>query len=72
MKSEAIGSIGLLLIASVVFLISYQLPGDIFLSFGPNDFSYVTGFREDFEIRRAHLHPLVSKAGPCELAFCFG
>jgi hypothetical protein len=31
-------------------LAAYQVPGDIFLAFGPNDYPYVTGFREDFEI----------------------
>ncbi len=69
MKSEAIGSIGLLLIASVVFLISYQLPGDIFLSFGPNDFSYVTGFREDFEINEPTFIHWSQKRGRVSLPF---
>lgn len=80
MKREAIGLIGLLLLASLVVLISYQAPGDIFLSFGPNDFSYVSGFREDFEIdeptfihwsqRRGRVNlPMVLDEAPVEIAF---
>jgi len=69
MKSESIGFIGLLLLASVVFLISYQVPGDIFLSFGPNDFSYVAGFREDFEIDEPTFIHWSQKRGRVSLPF---
>ncbi len=42
---------GLLLLLSVsALLLAFQVPGDIFLDFGPNDAPYVSGFREDFEI----------------------
>jgi hypothetical protein len=42
---------GLLLLLSLTALfLVFQVPGDIFLDFGPNDGRYVSGFREDFEI----------------------
>jgi hypothetical protein len=80
MKSEAIVFIGVLLLASIAFLIAYQAPGDIFLSFGPNDFPYVSGFREDFEIdeptfihwsqKRGHVAlPFVLDEAPLDIAF---
>lgn len=69
MKSEAIGFIGLLLLASVVLLIAYQVPGDIFLSFGPNDVSYVAGFREDFEIDEPTFIHWSQKRGRVSLPF---
>ncbi len=69
MKSEAIGFLGLLLLASVVLLISYQAPGDIFLSFGPNDSSYVSGFREDFEIDEPTFIHWSQKRGRVSLPF---
>ena len=69
MKSESIWFIGLLLLASVVFLIAYQAPGGIFLSFGPNDFPYVSGFREDFEIDEPTFIHWSQKRGKVRLPF---
>ncbi len=50
MKTEVARAGALLAAASAMFLIAYQASSDIFLNFGPNDFAYVTGFREEFEI----------------------
>lgn len=47
---------GLLLLASsALLLLAYQAPTDLFFDFGPNDSSYVDGFREDFEIDEPSL-----------------
>lgn len=40
----------LALLSAGALLLAFQIPGDIFLDFGPNDSRYVRGFREDFEI----------------------
>jgi hypothetical protein len=50
MRSEPLRASLLLFTAIVVLLLAYQATGDIFLAFGPNDYPYVAGFREDFEI----------------------
>ena len=50
MTTEA-RNIGLLvLLAACGILGAYQLAGDLFFDFGPNDGGYVQGFREDFEV----------------------
>ncbi len=50
MRSEPLRATLLFLTAAVVLILAVQTPGDIFLAFGPNDYVYVAGFREDFEI----------------------
>lgn len=40
----------LLVLAALALLAAFQRPSDIFVDFGPNDNSYVRGFREDFEV----------------------
>ena len=42
--------LSILALSSLAIYAAYQVPGDIFLDFGPNDHEYVQGFREDFEI----------------------
>ena len=70
----------LLLAASILFLIAYQAPTDLFFDFGPNDGDYVTGFRKDFEIdeptlihwslRRGRVRlPVILPRGPFEISF---
>jgi hypothetical protein len=46
----ALGLTALLLLSAGVLVGAFQVPGEIFLDFGPNDRRYVSGFREDFEI----------------------
>ena len=80
MKSEVRRAGLLLLAASTLLLIAYQARTDIFFDFGPNDSSYVTGFREDFEIdeptlihwslRRGRVRlPVVLPTGALEISF---
>ena len=70
----------LLLAASILFLIAYQAPTDLFFDFGPNDGDYVTGFRKDFEIdeptlihwslRRGRVRlPVILPRGPFDISF---
>jgi hypothetical protein len=80
MKAE-VRRAGLLLLAgSILLLIAYQAPTDLYFDFGPNDFAYVTGFREDFEIdeptlihwslRRGRVRlPVILPRGPFELSY---
>lgn len=69
MKWEAVRLIGLLFLASVVLLAAYQAPGDIFLDFGPNDYPYVAGFREEFEIDEPTYMHWSRKRGVVRLPF---
>ena len=45
----------LALLSAGALLLAFQIPGDIFLDFGPNDSRYVRGFREDFEIDEPYI-----------------
>ena len=80
MKAEVRRSGLLLLAASMLFLLAYQAPTDLFFDFGPNDGDYVTGFREDFEVdeptlihwslRRGRVRlPVILPKGPFEVSF---
>ena len=80
MKAEVRRAGLLLLAASLLFLLAYQAPTDLFFDFGPNDRDYVTGFREDFEVdeptlihwtlRRGRVRlPVVLPNGPFEISF---
>ncbi len=40
----------LLVVAAAGIYVAFLMPGDLFFDFGPNDFAYVSGFREDFEV----------------------
>ncbi|MGH9462121.1 MAG: hypothetical protein ACRD1X_12940, partial [Vicinamibacteria bacterium] len=70
----------LLLAASILLLLAYQAPTDIFFDLGPNDSSYVSGFRKDFEIdeptlihwslRRGRIDlPFLAPNGPLDISF---
>ena len=80
MKAEVRRAGLLLLAASILFLIAYQAPSDLFFDFGPNDNDYVTGFRDDFEVdeptlihwslRRGRVRlPVILPSGPFQLSF---
>jgi len=58
-----------LLAASILLLLAYQAPTDIFFDLGPNDFSYVSGFREDFEIDEPTLIHWSLRRGRIDLPF---
>jgi hypothetical protein len=69
MKSEAARAGALLAAALAMFVIAYQASSDIFLSFGPNDYPYVSGFREDFEIDEPTLIHWSRQRGRIQLPF---
>jgi len=80
MKSEVRRAGLLLATTSIALLLAYQAPTDLYFDFGPNDSSYVTGFRADFEVdeptlihwslRRGRVRlPVILPAGALELSF---
>jgi len=82
MKAEARRIGFLLAAATLLLLLAYQLPGDVFLDIGPNSFRYLRGFREDFEMDGAtYIHwtrpraevslPFLIPRGPIEIAYRF-
>lgn len=47
---QELARLGIALLLSLATLaVAFQMPGDIFVDFGPNDRLYVQGFRSDFE-----------------------
>ena len=63
-------ALALLLSASLAgILLGYQIPGSLFVDFGPNDTGYARGFREDFEIDEPTLFRWTTNASRVDLPF---
>lgn len=69
MSSELRHLFVLLLGTTIALLAAFQLPGDVFFDFGPNDARYLQGFREDFEIDEPTFIHWSSRRSSVELPF---